>query len=179
MREAPLPGRPAAAVPRGTALPLAMYRHPRAHRGAARDADKQRAARALRGGCGRRHHPPGPALPASFPEWPAARSARSAGSAARNGRRPRPPRAVPITRPEPSPRGVALTPRRPHSHLRRLARLRPHAAPLRRLKGCRLRRVPSSHRRPHVGAASGAGPLPEMASGGGLPTIVAAAIGNY
>lgn len=176
MREAPLPGRPAAAVPRGTALPLAMCRHPRAHgcgagrRQAAGSACPARRMRAAAPSA----RPRAPGLLSRTARQREAREARpaAAGGPGPLARSPSPARSRP--RAESPSRLAARIP-----NLRRLARLRPHAAPLRRLKGCRLRRVPSSHRRPHVGAASGAGPLPEMASGGGLPTIVAAAIGNY
>lgn len=101
--------------------------------------------------------------PRSRPPFPDGPAARSAGSAARNGRRPRPPRAVPITRPEPSPRGVALTPRRPHSQPAPLGpaqTARGTAPPLERLQAApRAQQPPPPSRgcRFRGGAATGNG----------------------
>lgn len=92
---------------RGARLCRSPCADTRGHTGAARDADKQRAARALRGGCGRRHHPPGPALPASFPGRP--------GSEKRGKRGPQRPAAPAPSRGPHHPPGAVPARSRPHA----------------------------------------------------------------
>lgn len=149
------------AGPQGTAVPPATCRHPRARRGAARDADKQRAARAQRGGCGRRHHPPGPALPASDTERPGNEKRgpeRPAAPASSRGPRRPPARSRPRAKPparSPAPLGPAQTARGTTPPLERLQAAPRAQQPPPPSRGCRFRGGAAAGN-----GARGAGPRP-------------------